>query len=88
MLADRSDYLHEIGITQLTLGRALIGQGKLEDAEQLIDAAETSFREIDSTSHQATGWIARGELLERRGDVQQAAAFYRRAAVAFQDQPR
>jgi tetratricopeptide (TPR) repeat protein len=87
LLADRTDYLHEIGITQLTLARALTGQDKVDEAERFINAAETSFGKIDSTSHQATAWIARGELLERRGDIREAAAVYRRAAVGFQQQP-
>jgi ATP/maltotriose-dependent transcriptional regulator MalT len=88
LLAGRSDYLHEIGIAQLTIGRALLGRGKLEEAQQFFDAAEASFREIDSTGHQAIACIAKGDLVDRRGDTQRAAAFYRQAAVALQEPPR
>jgi hypothetical protein len=87
LLEGRSDYRHEIGIAQLTLGKALLGQHKFQEAEHFIDDAESSFRELDSVSHVATAWIAKAELRERCGDTQAAAALYRQAAVAFQPPP-
>ena len=36
------DYLHEIGPTQLVLGRAMLERGRLDEAEQWFRAADTS----------------------------------------------
>jgi tetratricopeptide (TPR) repeat protein len=85
LLADRVDYLDEIGNAQLTLGRALLEQGRLDDAGEAFDAAETSFEQLSSASHRAAAWVARGDLAARRGDDRGAALLYRAAAEALQD---
>ena len=85
LLAGREDLLDEIGNVQLVLGRSLLEQGRLEDAESMFAEAEVSFAQLSSASHRAAAWIARGDLLARRGDDRQAAALYRRAAEALQD---
>ena len=85
LLAGRVDYLHEIGPTQLVLGRALLEQNRLDEAEECFRAAEASFEQLSSASHRAAGWIAMGDLAARRGDDRTAARLYRLAAETLQD---
>jgi tetratricopeptide (TPR) repeat protein len=85
LLEGRMDYLHEIGPSQLVLGRALMEQGRLDEAEQMFRAADNSFEQLSSISHRAGAWIALGDLAARRGDDRTAARMYRNAAEALQD---
>jgi tetratricopeptide (TPR) repeat protein len=85
LLEGRMDFLHEIGPSQLVLGRALMEQGRLDDAEQMFRAADASFEQLSSISHRAGAWIALGDLAARRGDDRTAARQYRNAAEALQD---
>jgi tetratricopeptide (TPR) repeat protein len=85
MLHDREDHLDEIGNAQLVLGRALLEQDRLDEAEEMLAASEASFDQLSSISHRAETWIAQGDLVARRGDDRQAAKQYRRAAAALQD---
>jgi tetratricopeptide (TPR) repeat protein len=85
LLEGRDDYLHEIGPTQLVLGRALMEQGRLEEADTWLTAAEESFEQLASASHRAAAWIAFGDLAAKRGDDRGAARLYRQAAEALQD---
>jgi tetratricopeptide (TPR) repeat protein len=85
LLQDREDYLDEIGSAQLVLGRALLEQDRLDEAEEAFSAAEASFAQLGSASHRATAWVARGDLAARRGDDRLAAHLYRTAAEALQD---
>jgi tetratricopeptide (TPR) repeat protein len=85
LLDGREDYVDEIGSAQLVLGRALLEQDRLDDAETAFAQAEESFDRLGSASHRATAWIARGDLAARRGDTGLAAHLYRTAAEALQD---
>ncbi len=85
LLDGRVDYVDESGNAQLTLGRALLEQGRLDDAEAAFAASEQSFGDLGSASHRAAVWVARGDLAGRRGDHEGAAALYRAAAEALQD---
>ena len=85
LLEGRVDFLHEIGPSQLVLGRALMEQGRLEEAEEAFKAADDSFEQLSSASHRARAWIAMGDLAARRGDDRTAARHYRNAADALQD---
>jgi tetratricopeptide (TPR) repeat protein len=85
LLEGRMDFLHEIGPSQLVLGRALMEQGRLDEAEQMFRAADSSFEQLSSISHRAGAWIALGDLAARRGDDRTAARQYRNAAEALQD---
>jgi tetratricopeptide (TPR) repeat protein len=85
MLGARADFLSEIGTAQLTLGRALLEQGRLEEAQETLAAADSSFEQMSSTSHRAAAWVALGDVAARRGDDREAARLYRRAAETLQD---
>ncbi|MDX6369006.1 MAG: hypothetical protein QOG93_508 [Gaiellaceae bacterium] len=85
LLGDRSDHVNEIGNARLVLGRALLEQGRFDEAEAALAAAEDDFRVMDSVGHRAAAWLAQGDLASRRGLLGDAAAVYRRAAEALQD---
>jgi tetratricopeptide (TPR) repeat protein len=85
LLRDRVDFLDEIGNAELVLGRALLEQGRLDEADAALAAAERSFAQLSSGSHRASAWVAQGDLAARRGDDALAAKLYRNAAEALQD---
>jgi tetratricopeptide (TPR) repeat protein len=85
LLDGRVDYLDEVGNAQLVLGRALLEQDRLEDAEALFEAAEESWLQLSSASHSAAVWTAQGDLALKRGDAKTGARLYRRAAEALQE---
>jgi tetratricopeptide (TPR) repeat protein len=85
LLEGRVDYVDEVGSAQLVLGRSLLEQQRLDEAEAAFAAAEACFGELGSGSHRAAAWVARGDLAARRGDHQRAAELYRTAAEALQD---
>jgi tetratricopeptide (TPR) repeat protein len=85
LLDGRVDFLDEIGNAQLVLGRALLQQDRLDEAEEVFGLAESSFEQLSSESHRAAAWIAQGDLATRRDDDRAAARLYRRAAEALQD---
>ena len=85
LLGTRADFVAEIGTAQLTLGRALLEQGRLDEAQETLTAADRSFEQLSSSSHRAAAWVAIGDVAARRGDDREAARFYRRAAETLQD---
>ena len=85
LLDGRDDYVDEIGNAQLVLGRSLLEQGRLDEAQAMFTEAESSFGQLSSASHRAAAWIARGDLEAKRGEDRAAADLYRRAAEALQD---
>jgi tetratricopeptide (TPR) repeat protein len=85
IIGDREDMLDEIGNARLVLGRALLEQDRLDDAETALAEAEDALSKLSSASHRAAAWIAQGDLATRRGDERRAAVLYRRAAEALQD---
>jgi tetratricopeptide (TPR) repeat protein len=85
LLGKRDDVLDEVGNAQLVLGRALLEQERLDEAEEMFVAAEKSFEQVSLVSHRAAAWVAQGDLAVRRGDDRHAAHLYRRAAEALQD---
>jgi len=76
----RIDYMHEIGTAQLTVARSLIEQGRIDEAETQIQAAERSFAQIHSAGHEAAALLARGDLSAKRGLTREAAGHFREAA--------
>ena len=85
IIGERDDMLDEIGNARLVLGRALLEQGRLDEAETAFGEAENAFAQLSSASHRAAAWIAQGDLATKRSDERRAAILYRRAAEALQD---
>jgi tetratricopeptide (TPR) repeat protein/DNA-binding XRE family transcriptional regulator len=85
IIGDREDMLDEAGNAQLVLGRSLLDQGRLDEAETALTGAEELLSQLSSASHRAAAWIAQGDLATKRGDERRAAVLYRRAAEALQD---
>jgi tetratricopeptide (TPR) repeat protein len=85
LLEARDDFLFDVAPTQLVLGRALMDQGRLDEAETFLTASDASAEQLESLSHRAAAWMAQGDLAARRGDDRTAANLYRQAAEALQD---
>jgi tetratricopeptide (TPR) repeat protein len=85
LLEDRVDHLDEIGNAQLVLGRALLEQDRLDEAEEAFRLGERAYDQLSSASHRASAWVAQGDLAARRGDDRTAARLYRQAAETLQD---
>jgi transcriptional regulator with XRE-family HTH domain/Tfp pilus assembly protein PilF len=85
LLEGRPDFMDEVGNALIVLGRALMEQGRLLEAEQAFAEAELNLSQLSSASHRAVAWTAQGDLASRRGDDRQAATLYRRAAETLQD---
>ncbi len=84
-LDGREDRVDEIGNAQLVLGRALLEQDRLDEAEEMLVQAEDVLSQLSSGPHRAAAWVAQGDLARRRGDDRRAATLYRGAAEALQD---
>jgi tetratricopeptide (TPR) repeat protein len=85
LLGDRADYASEIAMTELVLGRALMEQNRLDEADEWLTKADATAEQSESSSHRSAVWVARGDLAGRRGEDRTAARYYRRAAEALQD---
>jgi len=84
-LEGRDDFRDEIGNCRLLLGKALLAQGREEEADASFAAAEEDFSNLGSSSHSAAAWMAQAELAAQRGDSDRAVELYRRAAETLQD---
>ena len=85
LLDGRVDFLDEQGHAQLVLGRALLQQRRLDEAEAALAASEATFEQLSLTSQRAAAWTAQAELNIERGDRDEALRLYRRAAETLQD---
>jgi tetratricopeptide (TPR) repeat protein len=85
LMEDRENFLYHVAPTQLVLGRALMEQGRLDEAEEFLRASDSSAQQLESLSHRAAAWMARGDLAAKRGEDRAAANLYRQAAEALQD---
>jgi tetratricopeptide (TPR) repeat protein len=85
IMGERDDMLDQIGNARLVLGRALLEQGRLDEAATAFSDADDAFAQLSSASHRAAAWIAQGDLASKLGDERRAAVLYRRAAEALQD---
>jgi tetratricopeptide (TPR) repeat protein len=85
LIGDRKNMVDEVGNARLVLGRALLEQDRLDEAEAAFGEADDAFAKLSSGSHRAAAWIAQGDLATKRGDERRAAVLYRRAAETLQD---
>ncbi len=79
------DYREELGAALLVLGRAFLGQDRLEEAEDAFALAERTLAADESAGDPAVAWIAQGDLARARGLADDAAERYRAAALALHD---
>jgi tetratricopeptide (TPR) repeat protein len=84
LLEGRTDHVQELGTAQLVLARTHLGQGELDEAEEMLGSVDEIYALADSVSHQARSWMARGELELVRRNESEAARLYREAATALQ----
>ena len=85
LLDGREDFPDEIGQSRVVLGRALMEQGRLDEAEECLGMADAVFERMASVSHRAGAWVALGDVASRRGDDREAARLFRSAAEALQE---
>jgi tetratricopeptide (TPR) repeat protein len=85
LLEGRDEHLGELGNILLVIGRAMLEQGELSEAETCFRRADAAFEQISSVGHRAEAWVAQGDLARRRGNTDSAADRYRKAAIALQD---
>jgi tetratricopeptide (TPR) repeat protein len=85
LLEAREDLLDEVGNANLVLGKALLEQGRLDEADQALREAHKTFELLGSAGHRSAGLLARGQLAEHRGEHSEAARLYRNAAELLQD---
>ncbi len=85
ILEGNDAHLGELGNVFLIRGRAKLEQNDLATAERFFASAEAAFEQISSIGHRAEAWVAQGDLARRRGNLEVAAARYRKAATALQD---
>jgi tetratricopeptide (TPR) repeat protein len=79
------DYREELGAALLVLGRAFLGQDRLEEAEEAFALAERTLAADESSGSPAAAWIAQGDLARARGLAEHAAERYRAAALELHD---
>ena len=85
LLGERVDHLQEVGTAQLTLGRALAAQGRLDEADSWIARADATFEQARSCESSQLRLDRAGDVESRRGNDADAAGLYRRAARALQE---
>ena len=85
LLDGRDDFLDVMGAARLRLGKALLAQGRLDEADTALAEAEDTLAQLSSASHLAAVWSVQGELALARDDANEAARLYRRAAETLQD---
>lgn len=85
LLAERPDFLDELGNAQLVVARSHQAEGEPADATEWLAQAEATYARLGSPGHLATVWVAQGDLAREAGDVDAAADLYRRAAESLQD---
>ena len=83
-LGSRTDHRTEHGNAQIVLGRAVLEQGRIEEAEEIFAQAERTLDRA-APGERAAVWLAQGDAAARRGALEESADRYRRAAEALQD---
>src|SRR5439155_19069604 len=82
LLGNRVDELGELGNAQVALGRALMEQDRLDQADEALEAGERAYDQFYSVSPRASPWLALDDRAARRGDDRTAARLHRQAADA------
>ncbi len=85
LIRDHAERFDEVGTANVVLGRALLEQGRLDEAEEALAAAEEAFAQLSSPSHLTFVWDAQADVAKTRGDLERGFALCKRALRALQD---
>jgi transcriptional regulator with XRE-family HTH domain len=85
LFGDGGERLGELGESQLVLGRALLLQNRLEEADDALEGARATFESIRSMSYLARTLVVKGDVAKAREDLAGAAEHYRHATELLQD---
>lgn len=85
LIGDGKDDPEHDGEARLVLGKALLAQGRLEEAEGTLTPIKKLFESMRATGNLSRTLIALGDLAVARETQEEAATLYRRAAEIMQD---
>jgi tetratricopeptide (TPR) repeat protein len=85
LIGDGKDDPEHDGEARLVLGKALLAQGRLDEAEQILGRVQEVFESMRATSNLSRTLIALGDLAVARDGQEEAATLYRKAAEIMQD---
>jgi tetratricopeptide (TPR) repeat protein len=85
LLEQNTEWAQECGENYYYLGRALLGQRKLEDAATALARSAELLESVRATNALSRTVLAQGDLARVREDEQGAADLYRRSAELLQD---
>lgn len=85
LIGDGKDDPEQDGEARLVLGKALLAQGRLEEADQTLSSVRDLFESLRATSNLSRTLLALGDLAVERESQDEAARLYRRAAELMQD---
>jgi tetratricopeptide (TPR) repeat protein len=85
LIGDESDDPEQAGEARLVLGRALLLQDRLDEAEVVLQDVKSLFEGVRATSNLSRTLLALGDLAGKRGTTDEAARLYRHAAELMQD---
>jgi tetratricopeptide (TPR) repeat protein len=85
LIGDESVDPEQIGEARLVLGKALLLQDRLDEAEEALQQVKDLFESVRATSNLSRTLVALGDLAGKRENTDEAARLYRHAAELMQD---
>lgn len=85
LIGDEAVDLEQVGEARLVLGKALLAQNQLDEAERVLQDVRSLFEGARATSNLSRTYLALGDLAHARGTTDEAAHLYRHAAELMQD---
>jgi tetratricopeptide (TPR) repeat protein len=85
LIGDEAVDLEQVGEARLVLGKALLAQNQLDEAEAVLQEVKSLFEGVRATSNLSRTYLALGDLAHARGTTDEAAHLYRHAAELMQD---
>jgi tetratricopeptide (TPR) repeat protein/DNA-binding XRE family transcriptional regulator len=85
LIGDEAVDLEQVGEARLVLGKALLAQNQLDEAEEVLQEVKGLFEGARATSNLSRTYLALGDLAHVRGTTDEAAHLYRHAAELMQD---
>jgi tetratricopeptide (TPR) repeat protein len=85
LIGDEAVDPEQVGEARLVLGKSLLAQERLDEAEEVLQQVKEDFESVRATSNLSRTFVALGDLATRRGTTDEAARLYRHAAELMQD---